>query len=327
MKRLYYAGQPGDGYGWGVCNRYLSRELGKLCDVQCGTMVGQMDAPLFMPLRDHDFNPVSNARGTRNFAYTFFESELGPEAPANAARYETVFCGSTWCQERMAAAGIHNTEVLVQGVDHELFHPTKTKPNKDGKLRLFSGGKFEYRKGQDIVIAAVDLLAKKFEVELTASWYNQWPVTMVSMVKSKHLSEPVLAALQRICSSRNQHNAPSIQFLPPMPHTSLAAAMHQTDIGIFPNRCEGGTNLVLMEYLACGKPAVVTYGTGHRDVMTANCQRMDGEEDSAGWVHVTPAAVADAVERARKLKVEPPDTRWTWGRMAKQVHKRIYGHT
>jgi glycosyltransferase involved in cell wall biosynthesis len=41
-----------------------------------------------------------------------------------------------------------------------------------------------------------------------------------------------------------------------------------TDIGVFPNRCEGGTNLVLMEYMACGKPAIVSYTSGHTDIVT-----------------------------------------------------------
>ena len=41
-----------------------------------------------------------------------------------------------------------------------------------------------------------------------------------------------------------------------------------TDLGLFPNRCEGGTNLVLMEYMACGKPVIASYSSGHRDVLT-----------------------------------------------------------
>jgi glycosyltransferase involved in cell wall biosynthesis len=42
----------------------------------------------------------------------------------------------------------------------------------------------------------------------------------------------------------------------------------QTDLGVFPNRCEGGTNLVLMEYMACGKPVVASYTSGHKDMVT-----------------------------------------------------------
>jgi len=44
----------------------------------------------------------------------------------------------------------------------------------------------------------------------------------------------------------------------------------KTDIGIFPNRCEGGTNLVMMEYMACGKPIIASYSSGHTDVLNEN---------------------------------------------------------
>ncbi|MBN2751486.1 MAG: glycosyltransferase, partial [Rhodospirillaceae bacterium] len=37
---------------------------------------------------------------------------------------------------------------------------------------------------------------------------------------------------------------------------------------VFPNRAEGGTNLVAMECMACGVPAILSENTGHRDLLT-----------------------------------------------------------
>jgi glycosyltransferase involved in cell wall biosynthesis len=52
----------------------------------------------------------------------------------------------------------------------------------------------------------------------------------------------------------------------------LRNVIRNTDIGLFPNRCEGGTNLSLMEYMATGKPVVATTTSGHRDILTdTNC--------------------------------------------------------
>jgi glycosyltransferase involved in cell wall biosynthesis len=48
---------------------------------------------------------------------------------------------------------------------------------------------------------------------------------------------------------------------------TMARVYQQTDVGLFPNRCEGGTNLVLMEYMACGKPVIASYSSGHKDVV------------------------------------------------------------
>jgi glycosyltransferase involved in cell wall biosynthesis len=54
--------------------------------------------------------------------------------------------------------------------------------------------------------------------------------------------------------------------LPPKANIAMARIYKNTDCGLFPNRCEGGSNLVLMEYMACGKPAIVSNTSGHRDV-------------------------------------------------------------
>jgi hypothetical protein len=56
--------------------------------------------------------------------------------------------------------------------------------------------------------------------------------------------------------------------LPPKPNYQMAAIYKNTDLGLFPNRCEGGTNLVLMEYMACGKPVIASFSSGHRDILS-----------------------------------------------------------
>jgi glycosyltransferase involved in cell wall biosynthesis len=53
-----------------------------------------------------------------------------------------------------------------------------------------------------------------------------------------------------------------------IPNTQLRDLYALTDIGVFPNRCEGGTNLVLMEYMACGRPVIASYTSGHTDILT-----------------------------------------------------------
>ena len=42
----------------------------------------------------------------------------------------------------------------------------------------------------------------------------------------------------------------------------LPELYRRTHLGVFPNRCEGGTNLVLMEYMACGRPVIVSQRSG-----------------------------------------------------------------
>jgi glycosyltransferase involved in cell wall biosynthesis len=54
-----------------------------------------------------------------------------------------------------------------------------------------------------------------------------------------------------------------------VPNETQRDLYKKTDLGLFPNRCEGGTNLVLMEYMACAKPVIGAYSTGQRDVLSS----------------------------------------------------------
>jgi glycosyltransferase involved in cell wall biosynthesis len=43
--------------------------------------------------------------------------------------------------------------------------------------------------------------------------------------------------------------------------------MAMSDCGVFPVRCEAGTNHFLMEYMACGRPAIATFTSGLVDIL------------------------------------------------------------
>ena len=58
--------------------------------------------------------------------------------------------------------------------------------------------------------------------------------------------------------------------LPHYTNEILPRIYQNTDVGLFPNRCEGGTNLVLMEYMACGKPVIASNSSGHKDIINRN---------------------------------------------------------
>ncbi len=59
----------------------------------------------------------------------------------------------------------------------------------------------------------------------------------------------------------------NVLIVPLCKQIELVEMMRQTNIGLFPNRVEGGTNLVMMEYMACGKPVIANDSTGQADVI------------------------------------------------------------
>lgn len=330
MTTLHYAGQPGTGYGWGTCNTHLRAELANLF-----TLTNGGADVCFMPLADHDLNPATPARGKVNFGYCFFEFELGPNAAENAAKFDTVFAGSTWCLDRLAERGIHNTALLIQGVDGDVFKPQPRRA-KDSQFRIFSGGKFEYRKGQDLVIAAFrEFSAKHPEAHLVCSWFNPWPQLIGSMCASDAIKMPVSHTndlpsslqfhLYQMLFTVNGIDSDRVTILPQLSHADLAREMANTDAGLFPNRCEGGTNLVLMEYAAQGRPVIANVQTGHADVAAAVRHIIPATVDPAtSWAVQSVADIVAQMEVALHSHTfpQPPAPRWPWADAAQIVAQK-----
>jgi glycosyltransferase involved in cell wall biosynthesis len=52
-----------------------------------------------------------------------------------------------------------------------------------------------------------------------------------------------------------------------VPNHLMGRVLREMDVAVFPNRCEGGTNLVAMECMASGVPTIVSDNTGHKDLV------------------------------------------------------------
>jgi len=329
---LRWAGQLGSsGYGWATCSNALYDELSKLCDMRGN---GERADVVFVPVANHKLEPVSPVRGDKwTVGYCFFESPLEPEAAENAKQYDILFCGSTWNLERLREKGITNGQVLIQGVDHGTFQPMDVPRGKE--FRIFSGGKFEHRKGQDIVIAAFRELCKRHDnLKLVTAWHNPWPGLITDgIVRSPHIKSPIgygwdtQQNLFRVLTETNGIPEENVEHHGPLSQPELAAVMNSTDLGVFPNRCEGGTNLVLMEYMACGKPVVATMGTGHADILNVdNCHGLTSPSIDGRRDEVDPEAVAWVIEEIITDKGPPLIDRleqFTWERAARQIVETV----
>lgn len=292
----------GDRFGWGVCGREVSLALARRAEVHrwpvsAGELDGvadplvrrflagltvpegadrRVDGPVLKAVRGVDLEPVGPpVRGRPTVGYTFFEDELPGAAAATARRsYDLLVAGSHWCAERLRGAGLERVETVLQGIDAERFRPLGGKRLFSDRFVVFSGGKLELRKGQDLVIRAFAELARRHpDVLLVAVWYNPWPASLRTLGASPHLEMPSShdgeweGFVHRLLAA-NGVDPTRVVVAPPLPNSALPALYRETDVGLFPNRCEGGTNLMLMEYMACGRPVIATYSSGHRDVLS-----------------------------------------------------------
>jgi glycosyltransferase involved in cell wall biosynthesis len=326
VNKLYYLGQPGDGFGWGVANTNLVRSLSKLCTVEVTTWRESFDAPVFSPIWDHSLEPKTHKfDAPRKLGYCFTEWPIPYDAHRNARFWDVVFAGSNWNAKRLMDAGVKRVQVLQQGVDFERFHPG---PAPDKGFVVFSGGKYEFRKGQDYVIAAMrHFMTFRKDAILVAAWHNPWPATMRTMEKSW--------LIKSIADQWEGFDMSRVVLVPGIPNEKTADMYRQSHIGLFPNRCEAGTNLVMSEYMACGRPVIATYAHGHADVLDGDgpYHLVTGSTDPAGWFNPNVSDILYYLEHAythqdelptrgeqcRKL-IEP----FTWEQCAQKIYAAAF---
>ena len=127
---------------------------------------------------------------------------------------------------------------------------------------VFSGGKLEYRKGQDIVVAAFrEFRRRRSDALLMVAWHNHWPQSMADVGLAGHVQgvprvdEQGRLAVQEWLAA-NGVPAEAVLDLGLVDNRHVAPLLREADGAVFTNRAEGGTNLVAMECLASGVPTV-----------------------------------------------------------------------
>jgi glycosyltransferase involved in cell wall biosynthesis len=207
--------------------------------------------------------------GRPNIGVVFFEEALSTEAIERAKRYALIVTGSSWNERILQAYGIGPVHNVLQGVDPSYFHPAPKLGLFADKFLIFSGGKAERRKGQDIVLAAFKILAQRHpEALLVTAWHSDFPSAARTLDQSAIVAPIVFDRAGQVDVARwataSGINARQIIDLGKIPNVMIPTFLREMDVAIFPNRCEGGTNLVAMECMACGLPVILSRNTGHQ---------------------------------------------------------------
>ncbi len=254
-------------------------------------------------------------RGTRNFGVTFFvDPALGHEARAIGAGLDGVIAGSTWNAVLLEAAGVARVHLVIQGVDTGAFRPAPKAGLLPGRFAIFSGGKLEFRKGQDIVLAAFKRFCQNHpEALLMAAWSNGWAKSAATIELSPHAMPPVPLDQEdrpdlRAWLALQGLTEREVLLLPDLPNFQMGPILREADLAVFPNRCEPGTNLVAMEAMAAGVPTILSANTGHLDFADAKIAYVLGEQgrvrdvpfhrSTEGWGESSVDDVLAQMERA-----------------------------
>lgn len=278
-----------------------------------------VEAPVLVAL-GNDFGTSKGPANTElsgrpSIGVVFFEvPHLSQDVLDRARAFPLVVCGSTWNEQVLRAHGLANVTTVIQGIDPTLFHPAPRQGVLSGRFMVFSGGKLELRKGQDLVMAGFARFAKRHpEALLVTAWHSPWPKLAATLDHSGQAAKisfsdngkPDLAQWAR------DNGLADNQFLDlgSVPNALMPPILREMDVALFPNRAEGGTNLVAMEAMACGVPTILSANTGHMDLIDGNnCYALEqqatvsGEGGAvgsvAGWGDSDVDEIEEKLERA-----------------------------
>ncbi|MDQ0456180.1 glycosyltransferase family 4 protein [Rhizobium paknamense] len=295
-----------------------SADLARKIEAESATTL-TVNTPLLAGL-GNDFTTSPGPKGVQlsgspTLGVVFFElPQLSEEARARARGLKLVIAGSTWNERIMRAHGLTNVTTVIQGVDQTLFHPGPRQGVLSDRFLVFSGGKLELRKGQDLVVAAFARFAKRHpEALLVTAWHSPWPQFALTLNRSGKAAaigtndKGVIDHAAWIAA--NDIDARQFLDLGSVPNALMPPILREMDVAVFPNRSEGGTNLVAMECMACGVPTILSANTGHLDLIDGgNCYALQaqapvagegaGVGDVVGWGESSVDEIEDALERA-----------------------------
>jgi glycosyltransferase involved in cell wall biosynthesis len=170
---------------------------------------------------------------------------------------DRVFVCSEWAKKIVLNnTTIEESNIIVVplGVDSSIFQPSEMP--QSGPTRFFNCGKWEIRKGHDIL---VDIFNSAFNEDDN--------VELLMMCENPFLGEK---NNDWINYYKQSPIANKIRFIPRQKyHRDVYNIMRQVDVGVFPVRAEGW-NLELLELLSCGKHVITTDYSGHTEFTNRN---------------------------------------------------------
>jgi glycosyltransferase involved in cell wall biosynthesis len=233
------------------------------------------DGILIEPI-SHGIAP-SNIHANLNVGRSIFENTDTSEFDRSLSKYDRILCGSDWNGDILRARTGRPVKVILEGIDPSLFCPGPKSGLLDPtKFYIFSGGKVEFRKAQDLVLLAFrEFSTRHRDAVLVTAWHSPWPG--ISGGFQGRLEAPLrLDELGRIDIRRwvadNGIDPASVIELFAMPNQMMPTILREMDVAIQPSRAEACTNLPAKEAMACGVPVIIANNTGMKDLVTEdNC--------------------------------------------------------
>lgn len=261
--------------GYGIAGLNIVKEFNKIADVAlwpigeiqctnlddfkiCKALANNMnksgfeDAPVLKIWHQHDMRIPKGLAG-KTLGFPIFELDIFTDEEINELNSvnHLIVC-SEWAKGIVENNGITTpTSVVPLGVDLDIFpqvvvHVSAEAKQKD-KTIFFNCGKWEVRKGHDILIKAWDRMDQNDNIELWMMCQNPFNSPSEEDYWRQLYDRPNIKLIPRVDTQADVYNI-----------------MSQVDCGVFPSRAEGW-NLELLELMACGKHVITTNYSAHTE--------------------------------------------------------------
>jgi glycosyltransferase involved in cell wall biosynthesis len=236
-----------------------------------------LDMPVIHSLGNRYDGGRSRISGSRNIGRMVFDETRLEDWPEEIKRYDVLVCACAWNKELLRARFGSEPLLIHEGVDPSLFHPAPKSGILDpNRFYIFTGGKIEFRKAQDLTLLAFQIFsAKHDDAVLVTAWHS--PFAHYSSGFRGKLAAPIeVGADKRPAVKKwvadNGIDPAKVIDVGPMPNQMMPHILREMDCALQPSRAEGATNLVAMEAMACGLAVIVANNTGVKDIVDgSNC--------------------------------------------------------
>jgi glycosyltransferase involved in cell wall biosynthesis len=282
--------------------------------------------------------------GKRNIGRCVFDNADIADFAGHLGKFDALLCGSNWNAGILRGQTGRDVNVIFEGIDPSLFCPGARSGVMDpAKFYIFSGGKVELRKGQDLVLRAFKEFSKRHDnAVLVTAWHSPWPKIAVgfkgTLDAPLELDDKGFVNIKKWVTDNGIDPSRVVEIYN-TPNQLMPTLLREMHVALQPSRAESCTNLPAMEAMACGVPVIVGDNTGMKDLITEdNCVRLCNQGmvpqplpkySTAGWGESSIDEIVEALEmlyadQHRREAIGATGARWirehrTWQRHAAQL--------
>ena len=189
------------------------------------------------------------------------------------SKYDALLVASRWNADLEERAVGRRPRIVHEGVDTSLFCPgPRSGSMSENKFYVFSGGKLEFRKGQDLVLQAFKIFSQvRKGCVLVTAWQSIWPSLAVGFKgRLPHAVERNERGTLDITRWVTQNGIDPRQVIDVglVPNALMPGILREMDVVLQLSRAEACTSLPVKEAMACGIPVIAAFNTGMLDLLT-----------------------------------------------------------